>query len=52
MLTLGSWVFFQGDGPGGADFWVRDVGADPLHGTCLGELSTRGCKAYNRETDK
>ena len=40
---------FQGGGTFGASFWVRDVGADPPHGTGPGKISTRGSKADNRE---
>ena len=42
---------FQGDGPGGAAFWVEGVGADPLHGKVPGKISTRGRKADNVDTD-
>ena len=42
--------FFQGGGTGGADIRVRDVGADPPHGTGPGKFSTQGYPVYNRET--
>ena len=43
---------FQGGGTGSADFRIRDVGFDPPHGMGPGKLSTRGCKAENKETAK
>ena len=52
MPTLGSWGYFQGGGPGGADLRVGDVGANPPHGTVPGKLSTWGHKEDNGETDK
>ena len=48
--NLGSWVYFQGVGPGGASFRVRDIGADPTHRTSPGELSTAGRKSDNGDT--
>ena len=41
---------FQGGGTGVADFRVRDVFSDSPHGTGPRKISTRVCKAYNKET--
>ena len=52
MLILGSRGCFQGGGPGGADFQVGDVGAEPPHGTGPGKLSAWVREADNRDTAK
>ena len=39
----------QGGGTCSAAIRVGDVGADPLHGTVLGKLPTRGCMKNNGE---
>ena len=43
---------FQGGETGGADFRVRDVCAEPLHGTGPWKFSTWGCTADNGDTAK
>ena len=48
--TKGLGDVLQGSGTDSASIWVREVGADPPHGTGPGKLPSRGCKMYNRET--
>ena len=50
--TKGIGDVLQGCGTGGAAIWVRDMGADPPHGTGPGKFPTQGRKADNRETAK
>ena len=43
---------FQSGGKLSVYIWVRDVGADPPHGTGPGKISKWGCKEDNMETTK
>ena len=50
--NTGMGVVIQGSGTGGSFIWVRDVVADPPHGTSPGKIPAQGCWADYGEATK